>query len=65
MTRPVPDEVPEADAIEQSRDDSEPVSDPEAPDLAGDAPPLEVGTADWQEQATAVDADADEFDRRD
>lgn len=49
--------------MEQSRDDSEPVSDPEAPDLAADAPPLEVGSADWQEQAAVVDAD--EFDRRD
>lgn len=65
MTRPVPDDVPEADAMEQSRDDAQPVADPEAPDLAADAPQLEVTDADWQEQAVAVDGDADEFDRRD
>lgn len=63
MTRPVPDDVPEADAMEQSRDDAEPVADPEAPDLTADTPPLEVGIADWQEQAATLDGD--EFDRRD
>jgi hypothetical protein len=66
MTSPVPDEVPVADALEQSRDTAEIVPDQEAPEPDEGAPPLEASAADWQEQTAAVDPDAgaDDFDRR-
>jgi len=66
MTGPVPDDVPVADAIEQSRDAAETVADRESPEPGDSAPPLEASPADWQEQAAAVDpdVDADDFDRR-
>ncbi|KRD15377.1 hypothetical protein ASE48_29100 [Mycobacterium sp. Root265] len=66
MTSPVPDEVPVADALEQSRDAAETVPDRESPEPDHGAPPLEASAADWQEQTAALDpdADADEFDRR-
>lgn len=66
MTTPVPDEVPVADALEQSRDAAETVLDQESPEPDEGAPPLEASPADWQEQTAAVDqdADADDFDRR-
>ncbi|WNG83283.1 hypothetical protein C6A86_006350 [Mycobacterium sp. ITM-2016-00316] len=62
MTSPVPDEVPTADAIEQSRDAAETVPDREVPELDQDGPPLEASTADWQEQVTAADPGGDEED---
>jgi hypothetical protein len=66
MTHPVPDEVPVADALEQSRDAVETVPDRESPVLDDDAPPLEASVADWQEQTAALDpdADTDDVDRR-
>jgi hypothetical protein len=66
MTSPVPDDVPVADAVEQSRDAVEAVADSESPEPGDGAPPLEASAADWQEQTATVDsdADADDFDRR-
>jgi hypothetical protein len=66
MTSPVPDEVPVADAIEQSRDAAEAVPDQESPEPDQGVPPLEASDADWQEQTADVDpdAEADELDRR-
>ncbi|MDO0978159.1 hypothetical protein [Mycolicibacterium frederiksbergense] len=60
MTSPVPDEVPVADAIEQSRDAAETVPDREVPEPDESGPPLEASTADWQEQAVAADPGGDE-----
>lgn len=67
MTSPVPDEVPVADAIEQSRDAAEVLSDSEAPPSGDKDAPLEADAADWQEQEAVVDQDddADDLDRRD
>ena len=66
MTSPVPDEVPVADAIEQSRDSMAAVPDQESPEHDPGTPPLEASAADWQEQTAAVDldADTDDSDRR-
>lgn len=67
MTSPVPDEVPVADAIEQSRDAAEAVPDREVPEPGDGEAPLEASAADWQEQTADVDpdGDAEDFDRRD
>lgn len=58
-----PDAVPEADAVEQLRDVTEPVPDEEnqVTDPAG--PQLETSGADWQEQHEIVDIADDDFDR--
>lgn len=66
MTREdVPDDIPVADALEQDREDSEPVPDAEAPVAGPDSPPLETTAPDWQEQRAVVadDPGRDEFDR--
>ncbi len=59
----VPDDVPVADAVEQSRDivDADPDIDV---DTAGSiaAPALETPDADWQEQSMDVDLDDEERD---
>lgn len=61
MTGPdeIPDEVPEADAVEQSRpavrDD---VDDDYVP--GDDAAPLESNESDWQEQRLEVDLDPED-----
>lgn len=62
----VPDEVPDADALEQSRPASEPVPDPEVPGAGTGEPPLEASGADWQEQSAAEfdTDDDDDYDRR-
>ncbi len=68
MTREdVPDEVPEADALEQQREHSEPVPDAEVAVTDVDGPPLEATDPDWQEQREVVTDDSgfDEFDRED
>ncbi|TQK31014.1 hypothetical protein [Arthrobacter sp. SLBN-53] len=57
----VPDDVPVADAVEQSRDVTD--ADPDGGvDIAGGAaaPSLETPDADWQEQSVEVDLDDDE-----
>ncbi|QRY48742.1 hypothetical protein JVX93_20120 [Mycolicibacterium boenickei] len=61
----VPDDVPVADALEQQREQSEPVPDAEVPVSDLDIPPLEATGPDWQEQRQALtdDAGRDEFDR--
>jgi hypothetical protein len=56
----LPDAVPEADAVEQSRDLTEPVPDDENPVTDPDNPPLEAAGADWQEQIESVDVDPDD-----
>ena len=66
MTRQdVPDEVPIADALEQQREQSDPVLDAEAPVSDLDGPPLEAADPDWREQREVVaeDSGLDEFDR--
>lgn len=66
MTRQdVPDDVPVADALEQQREQSEPVLDTEAPVSDLDSPPLEATDPDWREQREVVaeDSGLDEFDR--
>ncbi|TVY06103.1 hypothetical protein FPV58_02275 [Mycolicibacterium porcinum] len=68
MTREdLPDEVPVADALEQQREQSEPVADTETPVSGLDSPPLEAADPDWQEQREVVleDGGHDEFDRED
>ncbi|AHC24569.1 MULTISPECIES: hypothetical protein [Mycobacteriaceae] len=57
----VPDDVPVADAVEQSRDvvDADPDGGVDTPGEAA-APSLETPDADWQEQAVEVDLDDDE-----
>jgi hypothetical protein len=59
------DEIPIADAVEQSRMPVEPVPDEEASAEPPDDLPLETAPADWQEQREAVDLDPDfdEIDR--
>ncbi|MCT7660860.1 hypothetical protein [Mycobacterium deserti] len=57
----LPDEVPVADAVEQSQDTS--VPDDEAAAQRPQTPPLEAAPADWQEQLETVDLDPEE--RRD
>lgn len=55
-----PDEVPLADAVEQTRPAVEP-AEQAAPDEAG-AAPLESNESDWQEQREVVEGfDEDEF----
>ncbi|WP_166903174.1 hypothetical protein [Mycobacterium sp. DL440] len=59
MTRDhMSDEVPVADALEQQREQSEPVPDVEAPVSGPDSPPLEATDPDWQEQREVVAEDA-------
>lgn len=53
---PLPDEIPLADAVEQSRPATEPGDLPVADD---DGPPLESSESDWQEQRLVVE-DPDE-----
>jgi hypothetical protein len=61
----LPDDVPVADAVEQTRTASEPAVDDEAPGEPPDTPPLEATAADWQEQLETVELDPedDEVDR--
>ncbi|QRY54262.1 hypothetical protein [Mycolicibacterium septicum] len=68
MTRnDLPDDVPTADALEQQRDQSEPVPDAETSVSGLDSPPLEAADPDWQEQREVVadESGLDEFDRED
>ena len=60
MTEPNvrPDDVPEADAVEQSLP-ATPDAEPEATEPAGDAP-LESTASDWIEQHREVDIDAED-----
>ncbi|GAS99041.1 uncharacterized protein RMCC_6006 [Mycolicibacterium canariasense] len=58
-----PDAVPEADAVEQLRDVTEPVPDEENSVTDPGAPPLEASAADWQEQNEVVDTGDDDFGR--
>lgn len=60
-SRPLPDDVPVADAVEQERS-SEPEPDDDVAAGPSDNPPLEAEPADWQEQQETVDL-ADEYDR--
>ncbi|MUL75024.1 hypothetical protein [Mycolicibacterium sp. CBMA 226] len=59
---PFPDAVPDADAVEQSRDVREYVPDDEATVSGRDAPPPEVAPHDWLEQTEDIEIDADEDD---
>lgn len=60
MTDSFPDEVPVADAVEQTRAAADVVGD-EDPD-PDESPALESDSADWQEQREVVDGfDDDEF----
>ena len=56
------DDVPEADAVEQSRpavlDDVDETDDTYVP--GGDAVPLEAGEPDWQEQRIDVGLDSED-----
>ncbi|MFG1930474.1 hypothetical protein ACGFK1_07430 [Mycobacterium sp. NPDC048908] len=54
------DDVPVADAVEQSRTVREPVLDEEAAAEPPDTPPLEATAADWQEQLETVELDPDD-----
>jgi hypothetical protein len=56
----LPDDVPVADAVEQTRMASEPVVDEEASAEPADEVPLEASPPDWQEQTVTVDLDPDE-----
>lgn len=57
---PFPDEVPEADAVEQTRPAVEPGEPLPVDDDA--QPPLESDESDWQEQREVVESfDDDEF----
>ncbi|WP_071287280.1 hypothetical protein [Mycolicibacterium llatzerense] len=57
-----PDEVPDADALEQSRDVREQVPDDEATVSGRDTPPAEAAPHDWLEQTEDIEIDADEDD---
>jgi hypothetical protein len=63
----LPDDVPVADAVEQSRMPVEPVPDEEASAEPPEDVPLEAAPADWQEQLETVELDpeVDEADRDD
>ena len=63
----LPDDVPVADAVEQSRMPVEPVPDEEASAEPPEDVPLEAAPADWQEQLETVELDPelDEADRDD
>ncbi len=56
----LPDDVPVADAVEQSRMASEPVVDEESSAGPASEVPLEANPPDWQEQTEIVDLDPDE-----
>lgn len=63
----IPDDVPEADAVEQSRpavlDDVDETDDTYVPGgyvPGGDAVPLETSEPDWQEQRIDVGLDAED-----
>ncbi|KUI48448.1 hypothetical protein AU198_20995 [Mycobacterium sp. GA-1199] len=56
----LPDDVPEADAVEQQRAASEPVLDEEASADSDPNPPLEASPADWQEQLETVEIDPED-----
>ncbi len=57
-----PDEGPDADALEQSRDVREQVPDDEATVSGRDTPPAEAAPHDWLEQTEDIEIDADEDD---
>ena len=57
---PDSDEVPTADAVEQQQDPALPVPDEEAPSGQSDEVPLEVSSADWQEQQEEIIDDPEE-----
>jgi hypothetical protein len=59
---PFPDAVPDADAVEQSRDVREYVPDDEAAVSGRDDPPPEAAPHDWLEQTEDIEIDADEDD---
>jgi len=63
----LPDDVPVADAVEQSRMPVELVPDEEASAEPPEDVPLEAAPADWQEQLETVELDPelDEADRDD
>jgi hypothetical protein len=61
-SEPLPDDVPVADAVEQTRTPREPALDEEASAEPPDAPPLEATPADWQEQLETVEFDRDDDD---
>jgi hypothetical protein len=56
----LPDDVPVADAVEQTRLVSEPAVDDEASAEPASEVPLEASPPDWQEQTETVDLDPDE-----
>ncbi|MGX9672239.1 hypothetical protein [Mycobacterium sp. HM-7] len=58
----IPDAVPDADAVEQSRDVREQVPDDEAAVSGPDNPPTEAAPHDWLEQTEDIEIDADEDD---
>ncbi|OBF30342.1 hypothetical protein A5724_24340 [Mycobacterium sp. ACS1612] len=58
----LPDDVPVADAVEQTRTPTEPALDEEASAEPPDSPPLEATEADWQEQLEVVDLDPEDVD---
>lgn len=57
-----PDAVPDADAVEQSRDVRERVPDDEDVVTGRDNPPTEAAAHDWLEQTEDIEIDADEDD---
>lgn len=62
MPERIPDEVPVADAVEQSTpavDDPEAAAVESAAEIDGQ-PPLESDESDWQEQRLTVDLDPEE-----
>jgi hypothetical protein len=58
----LPDDVPVADAVEQTRPAREPALDEEASAEPPDTPPLETAPADWQEQLEIVEIDPEDDD---
>lgn len=59
----LPDEVPIADAVEQSRPAVRPLVDEESDESSAyepGGPPLEANDGDWQEQRETVDPDPDD-----
>jgi hypothetical protein len=58
----MPDAVPDADAVEQSRDVREQVPDDEVAVTGPANPPAEAASHDWLEQTEDIEIDADEDD---
>ncbi|MGV0642838.1 hypothetical protein [Mycolicibacterium sp. XJ879] len=53
----IPDDVPEADAVEQQRPADPTPDDDDAPEDQGQSVPLESNASDWHEQQLSVDLD--------